>query len=302
MAGIEVLLTAEAQGRRGCAETGYYMQASAKPRGLLSAGGVLDRIVEAKAVRLEAAKLATPQDSLAAQAVDTSKLDRPRFSEALARTDRINIIAEIKHRSPSRGIICQDFDPIRISRSYESAGAAALSVLCEEDFFGGSLEHLKAVRSSVDIPVLRKDFIFDEYQVYEAGAAGAQAVLLIAAILDEELLGKMLGVSAQLNLDALVEIHSREEMDRAVRAGAKIFGVNNRDLTTFEVDLNTSIDLASAAPSDVILISESGISSGLEIRRLMEAGFGAFLIGERFMRAEDPGRALRELIEEAGRQ
>jgi len=278
------------------------MQATLKPRGLLSAGGVLDRIVEAKALRLEAAKLATPQEFLKAQAVDASKRDRPRFSEALTRTNRTNIIAEIKHRSPSRGLICEDFDPVRIAGSYDSGGAAALSVLCEEDFFGGSLDHLKAVRASVELPLLRKDFIFDEYQQYEAAAAGAQAVLLIAAILDQELLGKMLGISAQLNLDALVEVHSREEMDRAVSVGAKIIGVNNRDLTTFEVDLNTSIDLASAAPSDVILISESGISSSLEIRRLMDAGFVAFLIGERFMHAEDPGRALRELLDEVGKQ
>lgn len=277
------------------------MRTTAKPRGLLSAGGVLDRIVEAKAARLEEAKRATPLESLAGGAARASNYVRRSFAEALARTDRINVIAEIKRRSPSRGIIREDFDPVRIAKSYESGGAAALSVLCEEDFFDGSLDHLKAARAAVELPVLRKDFIFDEYQLVEAAAAGADAVLLITAILDDELLGKLLTVSRQLRLDALVEVHSRDEMDRAVRAGAKIIGVNNRDLTTFEVDLNTSIELAAAAPSEVILVSESGISRGSDIRRLKEAGFGAFLIGERFMRADEPGRSLRELIAEAGK-
>lgn len=265
----------------------------------MSAGGVLDRIVEAKALRLEAAKRATSIEFLADVAADSSNRVRRPFAEALARTRRINIIAEIKRRSPSKGIIREDFDAVRIAESYESGGAAALSVLCEEDYFDGSLDHLRAARAAVELPVLRKDFIFDEYQLYESVAAGADAVLLIAAILDDELLKTLLSAAHRLSLDALVEVHSRDEMERTVRAGARIIGVNNRDLTTFEVDLNTSIELAATAPSDVILVSESGISRGSDVRRLKEAGFSAFLIGEHFMRAEEPRRALRELIAEA---
>ena len=220
------------------------------------------------------------------------------FAEALARTDRVNIIAEIKRRSPSKGIIRDDFDAARIASSYAAAGAAAISVVCEEDFFGGSLDHLGEVREVVELPVLRKDFIIDEYQVYESAAAGADALLLITAILDDSLLEDLLGLAQRLGLDAIVEVHSRDEMTRAVRAGATIIGVNNRDLTTFDVDLNASMELAELAPRETILVSESGITRGSDIRRLKEAGFAAFLIGEHLMRADSPGRALRELIGE----
>ena len=272
------------------------MQTTSNPWGLLSAGGVLDRIVAAKAARLEAAQRETPLNVMIERAAETARLARRSFAEEVSRTDRINIIAEIKHRSPSKGIIREDFDPVALAASYAGGGAAALSVLCEEDFFGGSLDHLKAARRVVDLPLLRKDFIIDEYQLYESVAAEADAVLLIAALLDGGLLKSVLDASQELNLDALVEVHSRDEMNRAVRAGAKIIGVNNRDLRSFEVDLDTSIELAAIAPRDAILVSESGISRGSDILRLRDAGFSGFLIGEHFMRADDAGQALRELI------
>ena len=272
------------------------MQTTSNPSGLLSAGGVLDRIVAAKAARLWAAQRETPLRVMIERAAQFATRSRHSFAEALTRTDRVNIIAEIKHRSPSKGVIREDFDPARIAESYVVGGAAALSVLCEEDFFGGSLDHLKTIRQVVDLPLLRKDFIIDEYQLYESAAAQADAVLLITALLDGGLLKRFLDASHDLNLDAVVEVHSRDEMNRAVRAGAKIIGVNNRDLTNFEVDLNTSIELAAIAPTDAILVSESGISRGSDMMRLRDAGFSAFLIGEHFMRADDPGQTLRELI------
>jgi len=268
--------------------------------GLLSAGGVLDRIVETKAGRLDDAKRRAPIELLAAEALAIAALPRERsLAAALRRPNRVNVIAEIKRRSPSKGIICENFDPAGIAESYASCGAAALSVLCEEDFFGGSLAHLEAIRRRIDLPLLRKDFIFDSYQLYESRVAGADAVLLIVAILEDDLLSRLIGLANELGLEALVEVHSVDEMTRAARAGASIIGVNNRDLTTFKVDLDTSLQLAPLAPKGAILVSESGINTGSDIRRLRSAGFNAFLVGEHLMRAQDPGEALRRLIEEA---
>ena len=274
------------------------METRIEHRGLLSAGGVLDRILEAKAGRLDEAKRRAPIGEVMAKALALAALPGKRpFAAALRRADRVNVIAEIKQRSPSKGVICEDFDPLRIAESYASGGAAALSVLCEEDFFGGALEHLEAVRG-IGLPLLRKDFIFDTYQLYESRVAGADAVLLIVAILEDELLARLIGLASELGLDALVEVHSADEMMRAARAGASIIGINNRDLTTFNVDLDTSIQLAPLAPAGAILVSESGINTGSDIRRLSSAGFSAFLVGEHLMRARHPGEALRRLIEE----
>ena len=212
------------------------------------------------------------------------------------------MIAEIKRRSPSKGVIRQVFDPAAVAESYARGGAAAISVLTEEDFFDGSLDHLRAARQvAMHLPILRKDFVFDEYQLYEAAAAGADAVLLIAAILDDELLEKMIRVASEIGLDQLVEVHDAEEMRRAAAAGAGIIGVNNRDLRTFEVTLETSEKLAPLAPDGVVLVSESGIENAADIGRLRHAGFQAFLIGEHLMRARDPGLALNDLISNAGR-
>ena len=263
-----------------------------RPFGVRVSSGVLDRIVDAKAKRVEESKRLRPLESL------TSPLARNRrsFAGALRRPASINIIAEIKHRSPSKGIIRQDFDPVWIAKNYESGGAAALSVLCEEDFFGGSLNHLEAVRKNVELPVLRKDFIFDEYQLYESDAAGADAILIIVAILEDELLIRLLELAQDLGLDALVEVHSPEELERAARAGASIIGVNNRNLATFKVDLETSIQLAPLAPENALLVSESGIDNRNDIGRLGSAGFRAFLVGEHLMRAERPDEVLKDLI------
>ena len=267
--------------------------------GMLTPGGVLDRIVEAKAARLSDSIRRKPIELLLPRALAMPVSPPLRsFSSTLNRQDRVNVIAEIKQRSPSKGVICQDFDPVRIAESYASGGAAALSVLCEEDFFGGSLADLEAIRGRVDLPLLRKDFIFDPYQLYESRAAGADAVLLIVAILGDTLLSRLIGLAKELGIDPLVEVHSLDEMERATRAGASIIGVNNRDLTTFDVQLDASIRLAPHASIGTILVSESGINSGADIRRLRSAGFTAFLVGEHLVRARNPGEALRSLIDE----
>ncbi len=263
---------------------------------MLAAGGVLDRIVEAKAIRLAEAKRSVSLEQIITQ---RDARARRSFAESIAKPERVNIIAEIKHRSPSKGIIREDFIPVSIAESYEKAGAAAMSVLAEEDFFGGSLDHLRAIRQQVNTPLLRKDFIFDEYQIYESVAAGADAVLLIVAVLGDELLARLIELADETGLDALVEVHTADEMKRATIAGARIIGINNRDLTTFAVDLNTSFRLAQLAPVGAILVSESGIKTGEDIRNLKSAGFSSFLIGEHFMRAQNPGDALRRLIADA---
>src|SRR5215510_1556716 len=272
------------------------MQTRADISGVLRAGGILDRLVEAKFIRLEAAKNQVSLRSITERAL-ASKPRRQSFSKALRRSDRARIIAEIKKKSPSKGIIREDFDPGWIAESYEKGGAAALSVLCEEDFFGGSLSYLTGIRERVDLPLLRKDFIFDEYQVFESLLAGADAILLIVAILDNELLSRLIGLANGLGLDSLVEVHDETEMERAIAAGASTIGVNNRDLTTFVVDLEVSYRLARLAPSDTLLVSESGIHSIKDIKRLQAAGFNAFLVGEHLMRAKDPGEALKSLVQ-----
>jgi indole-3-glycerol phosphate synthase len=273
------------------------------PDGVRVVGGVLDRIVHAKAKRLEHSKRVAPAEQLKEEALRACQTRRANsFAEALSAHGSVNVIAEVKHRSPSKGVIRDDFDPVGIARSYSDAGAAALSVLCEEDFFGGSLDHLAAIRKQVDLPLLRKDFIFDAYQIHESIQARADAVLLIVAILEDELLMRLIDLATKLRLDTLVEVHSVAEMERAKRAGAKIIGVNNRDLTTFKVDLGASIELAPLAPEGAILVSESGINAAGEIQLLKSAGFHAFLIGEHFMRAADPGNALRTLIADCDRE
>jgi indole-3-glycerol phosphate synthase len=270
--------------------------------GVVSAGGVLDQIIEAKARRVEQSKRKKPLTELVQQALHfkASSLESHSLTRSLSRKGEVNIIAEIKRRSPSKGIIRENFDPAIIAQGYAEAAAAAISVLTEEDFFDGSLDHLLTVRRHIPhLPLLRKDFIFDKYQIYESAAVGADAVLLIASILSDELLAELLGTAGQVGLEALVEVHSPEEMKRAAGAGARLIGVNNRDLTTFKVELETSLRLAALAPTDAILVSESGINTAEEIKRLISAGYHAFLIGERLMREPDPGAALAKLIYQA---
>lgn len=266
-----------------------------KLKGILSAGGILDRIVEKKIARLQEAKQALPIDFLV-ERYGQSDCTHRSFAEALSQTDHTNIIAEIKRQSPSKGIIRPDFNHLDIARQYAQAGAAAMSVLTEEDFFGGSLNYLREIHRQVDVPLLRKDFIIDEYQIFEAALAGASAILLITAILDDELLAVFMQRAGELNLDSLVEVHTEEEMRRAAAVGAKVIGVNNRDLTTFNVDLQTSIELAPLALPGAILVSESGITTREDIDKLQAAGYQGFLIGEHFMRQPDVGHALKSII------
>ena len=254
---------------------------------------ILEQIVARKRERLEEAKLRLPQDQLLASL--PTVVGGGQFTKQLRR-DGINIIAEIKRRSPSKGIIRENFAPVSIARNYTDNDAAAISVLTEEDFFDGSLDHLLKVREATPLPLLRKDFIFDEYQLYEAAHAGADAVLLIAAMLEAERFNDLLQSAYALGLDVLVEVHDREEMDRVMRYDVRLLGVNNRNLRTFETALDTSFELAAAAPKSLTLVSESGIRMREDIDRLREAGFHAFLIGEELMRAADEGKALKELI------
>ena len=215
------------------------------------------------------------------------------FRSALER-DGINIIAEFKRRSPSKGMIREGANAIEIARAYQAGGAVAMSVLTEEDYFAGSLEDLRQVKSAVELPVLRKDFIVDEYQVYESAAAGADAILLIVAALDDDLLSRLRRLAEdELRMDALVEVHTSDEMKRAAACGAKLIGVNNRDLRTFEVSLETSLRLAREAPAEALLVSESGLKHSADLQRLHDAGYRGFLIGETLMRADDPATALR---------
>jgi indole-3-glycerol phosphate synthase len=220
-----------------------------------------------------------------------------RFRAALESDSPLpRIIAECKRRSPSRGVLRSVYDPVAIARSYEKAGAAALSVLTEPTFFDGALEHLSAVQDAVQIPILRKDFIISEYQLFEAKAAGADAVLLIVAALDPPLLAALHARAAALGLDVLVEVHSADELAFAVDAGAQIIGVNNRNLRTLEVDVAASEALAPRIPRGVVRVSESGLKNAADIARLRSLGYDAFLIGERCMTEPDPGAALQSLL------
>ncbi len=220
-----------------------------------------------------------------------------RFRSALQRSDRANIIAELKRASPSKGVINANIDVREVARNYESGGAAAISVLTEGEFFGGSLDDLMIAAETVEMPVLRKDFIVDEYQIYEAAAAGADAILLIVAALSEPEIEKLLHVAQNdLGMDALVEVHNSVEMEVANRIGAEIIGVNNRDLRTLDVSLDVSRRLINERPKGSLMVAESGISSRGEIDELSVLGFDAFLIGETLMRSDNVADELRSLV------
>ncbi len=218
------------------------------------------------------------------------------FGEAISRRDRFNVIAECKRRSPSRGVLRMDYDPSSVARSYEANGAAAISVLTEPAFFDGSLEHLTGVRQAVRIPILRKDFIVDRYQILEARAAGASAILLIVAALPPAELKALHAHATDAGLDVLVEVHGLDELPAALEAGAHIVGVNNRNLRTLAVNTELSGQVVDMLPGDIVKVAESGLKTEEDLRRLQKAGYSAFLIGERFMSADDPGLALREVL------
>jgi indole-3-glycerol phosphate synthase len=258
---------------------------------------ILSEIIAAKQKRVAAAKLVRPVEQLRDEArVMRSAAVRHALAGALSQFGSINVIAEFKRKSPSKGLIIAGADPQAMARAYESGGAAAISVLTEEDYFAGSLDDFALVRSTTALPLLRKDFICDEYQVYESAAAGADALLLIVAALDDDLLPRLRHLAEdELGLDALVEVHTSAEMKRAVAAGATLIGVNNRDLRTFNVSLTTSIELAKEATEDSLLVSESGLHNAEDLHRLRTAGYRGFLIGETLMRAERADLALRKL-------
>jgi indole-3-glycerol phosphate synthase len=261
----------------------------------------LSEIMALKKARLTEAKKKRSVEDLRAQAVEVRRNSQPHTLRlALSNRERLNVIAEFKRASPSKGVIRTDAEPAQLAREYEAGGAAAISVLTEEDRFQGSLDDLCAIRAAVNIPVLRKDFIFDEYQLYEAAAAGADALLLIVAALNDETLAQLHRVTEnELGMNALIEVHTKDEMDRAEAAGATLVGVNNRDLRSFNVSLNVSVELAQDAPAGVMLVAESGLRSGDDLRQLRALGYQGFLIGETLMRADQPEQALRKLLVEA---
>lgn len=258
----------------------------------------LRKIIEKKRERLAASKEARTLEDVRREAQASRQGARPHaFRAALESEGRVNVIAEFKRASPSKGEIRGGASACETARAYERGGAAAVSVLTEEDYFRGSLADLREVKASAGLPVLRKDFVFEEYQVFESAAAGADALLLIVAALDDETLARLRSLAEdELQLDALVEVHTEEEMRRAARAGASLVGVNNRDLRTFNVSLETSVALAPHAPEGSLLVSESGIAGADEIAKLRACGFKAFLVGETLMRAGEPEETLRTLV------
>jgi indole-3-glycerol phosphate synthase len=261
------------------------------------AGTVLDGILARTRERVARERERRPLAELTAAARAQPKA-RP-FAGALSRPGALNVIAEHKRRSPSRGPIREDLAPADVARRYEAGGAVAISVLTDLPFFGGTLAQLVEARASTALPVLRKDFVVDPWQIWEARAAGADAVLLIVAALGEEELRGLLSVAGEAGLAALVEVHDRSELERALGAGARVVGVNNRDLRTLTVSLDTALGLASAIPDQVVAVAESGIRTGADLSMLRDAGFDAFLIGERLMTSADPGEALARLLRDA---
>jgi indole-3-glycerol phosphate synthase len=258
---------------------------------------VLQTILAAKRVEVDRARGAISRAQIERLAASA---DPPRGFERAIRArfaaGKPAVIAEIKRASPSRGLIRADFDPARIAHSYERHGAACLSVLTDREFFGGSREDLVAARHACSLPVLRKDFIVDPYQVYEARMIGADCILLIVAALEDAQMIDLANLAGELGMDVLVEVHDIDELERALQTDCELIGVNNRNLRTFEVSLDTTLALKDAVPRDRILVTESGIATRADVVRMREAGVHAFLVGESFMREADPGAALKRMF------
>jgi indole-3-glycerol phosphate synthase len=254
---------------------------------------ILDEIVRHRRADVERSRMATPEQALR----DSAVFGEPRrgFLAALRRPGR-HIIAEVKRASPSRGVLRPDFDPVAIARDYTAAGASGISVVTEARYFQGKGEHLTAIRAAVAIPLLRKDFIVDPYQIIESRALGADAVLLILAALDDQLFRQLNRAAAEAELDVLVEVHDEQELDRAVAAQARLIGINNRDLKTFATSLEVTERLAAHVDEDVVLVGESGIDTAADIARLERCGVRRFLIGESLMRAPRPREKLSQLL------
>ncbi|MEK6656782.1 MAG: indole-3-glycerol phosphate synthase TrpC [Nitrospirota bacterium] len=259
---------------------------------------ILDEIVSNKKEELKNRKISLPLSELKARIKDSP--DTKGFKSAIQRGEKkdapVRLIAEIKKASPSKGIIREDFNPQKIAWIYEEAGASAISVLTEEKYFLGNIEYLSQVRNVVKIPILRKDFIIDHYQIYEARAFGADAVLLIASILDKTQIDEYLGNAKDLNMDAIVEVHDKKELEKALQTGADIIGINNRDLMTFKIDIGTTYRLKDEIPKDKVIVSESGINNRYDIVQMQKAGVDAVLIGTALMREEDIAKKIRELL------
>jgi indole-3-glycerol phosphate synthase len=258
---------------------------------------ILDKIVAVKREEVAAAMVRKPLDVMRADA-ESRVLTRDFEGAMRAKlaAGQAAVIAEIKKASPSKGVLRADFIPADIAQSYAEHGAACLSVLTDKQFFHGSVDFLKQARASCDLPVLRKDFMVDPYQIYEARAMGADAILLIAACLDDAQMADMEAVAHRLDMAVLVEVHDRAELDRALKLKTRLVGVNNRNLKTFEVSLQTTLDLLPHVPADRLLVTESGILSADDVKRMREAQVNAFLVGEAFMRADEPGEALAKLF------
>jgi indole-3-glycerol phosphate synthase len=256
---------------------------------------ILDEIVSHKRMEIADARARLPDAELERRLAGAPPMRD--FRAALERGNGVQVIAEVKKASPSRGVIRPDFDPVAIARAYAANGAACVSVLTDARFFQGHLHYLEAIRSAVEVPLLRKDFILDRYQLLEARMAGADCVLLIAEILPGDELPKLLREAAEFGLQALVELYDADNLHRVLAAGARLVGVNNRDLRTFEVRLEHTIELAARMPPGVCLVGESGIATRADVERLQGAGVKAVLVGETLMRAADVGAALRALRE-----
>ena len=255
---------------------------------------ILDKIVATKRDEIARAKSLRPEADLAARVADAPPVRN--FLAALAAPGPIKLIAEVKKASPSKGVIRDDFHPLDIARTYERHGATCVSVLTDEPYFQGSLEYLRDIRQAVSLPLLRKDFLLERYQLLEARLAGADAVLLIAECLDDAALKSLHEAALELKLTPLVEFHQEENLPRVLAAGAKLIGVNNRDLHTFETDLDRTIRQRAAVPADCVLVGESGIHTRADARRLEAAGVNAMLVGESLMRAPDVGAAVDRLL------
>ncbi len=254
---------------------------------------ILDEIIAWKRQEIAKRKKEMPLDAVKGRVRAGSARG---FERALVREGRLSILAEIKRASPSAGVIREDADAGELAAAMEEAGAHALSVLTDAKYFRGSMADLSAARSAVEIPVLQKDFVIDEYQVYEAAAAGADAVLLIVRILTDAQLAGLFSTAKAIGLGCLVEAHTAEGVKRAVSMGAKLLGINNRDLATFKTDISTTTSLMNCVPADVKVVSQSGISRPEEAKRLFDAGVCAIQVGEGIMRADDPGAKIKELL------
>jgi len=259
---------------------------------------VLSRILARKAEEVASRRARTPLAEVIARAADApAARGFAKAIEAKIAAGHAAVIAEVKKASPSKGVLRADFRPADIAASYERGGAACLSVLTDVDFFQGHDDYLLQARAACALPVLRKDFTVDDYQVHEARAMGADCVLLIVAALDDAMLGGLCDLAMGLGLDVLVEVHDADELERALQTASPLIGINNRNLRTFDVSLDTTLALQAAVPADRRLVTESGIFERGDVRRMRDAGIDAFLVGEAFMRAEDPGTALRSLFD-----